>query len=473
MKKLIKKITTTIVALGVAGTMAAMPVMAAAPQEALAAQQEDTIRYLAELAKIFCMDKTNIQDSEKELSSKLEQTVESIFGENIKEDGENILDGIGEAIAGLLGSEVEMVGLYDDTLWDDTVFDDEDVVAFFDLMAMILGEDEGRVVCLDDLGIAIALESYAAIKEDKDGFVYIYATEDSDLPCVVISRSEDGMSIEDYELDLQAVCADEYEDFELVDDEHYTTEFGTEYSIETCTYTVDGRPVVDTTLYIGIGDAIYAFATEEIAGEESFYDDDYLWGLVYSIWLVDDFDAYNLHVSASKGIDKPFIGLKIDQLSDTVFGDLFGIGDYDDYVALEGLGLALMLGDYATIDYDEDGYVHVYYEEFGKRPYTFIGCSEAGVDSHEYINGLLTMYGVDDEDLDYYEHYEDEDGTEYDTLSYTSEEDGALVQCTGLFITIGDVVYVFITDEDVTDGAESFYDDDYLLDLALSAMLLG
>ena len=72
----------------------------------------------------------------------------------------------------------------------------------------------------------------------------------------------------------------------------------------------------NTSLCIGIGDAIYAFVTEEAAGEDSIYYEDYLWELANSVWMVDDLLEYEFHVNREESIDEPFLDVSMYDFAD-------------------------------------------------------------------------------------------------------------------------------------------------------------
>ena len=159
-------------------------------------------------------------------------------------------------------------------------------------------EKENRIA-LADLNASIEADGYVSVKQEDDGFVYVYASVDGSMPYVIIGRY--GMDSEGFADKFTDYMKGEYPDLDVVSLKEGVEIGGKVFDRVEYSYSVGEYEVRDARLFAGVGDETYMFGTKEVPALGFVVGSDYLEGIAGSFEPLDgSADEYGTVVDAER-----------------------------------------------------------------------------------------------------------------------------------------------------------------------------
>ena len=169
-------------------------------------------------------------------------------------------------------------------------------------------ENDGIEVALDDLDISVRVDGFVLVREDEDGFVYIYTEDDDYIPYVILGCYDMA-----YEKIADAFTDSMTENYPGLDVDllQEGLELGDrEYTKVIYHYQVNNYNIDDTRLFCEYNNKTFMFGMKEIQELDDIIGEDYLESVARSIsMLAGGYDDYKYHVLS----DKPLLFEDIDE----------------------------------------------------------------------------------------------------------------------------------------------------------------
>ena len=158
-------------------------------------------------------------------------------------------------------------------------------------------EEEGYKIALDDLNISIRVEDFTAMRQDEDGFVYIYTGTDGSIPYVILGSYD--VEYEKVVDGFTGLMQKTYSDLD-VDFLYEGLEIGDlEFTKVIYRYKISGYDACDTRLFCDYMGTSYMFGMKEVEDLEFTVGEDYLEAVAGSIEiLAGGYSDYEYHVDA-------------------------------------------------------------------------------------------------------------------------------------------------------------------------------
>lgn len=160
----------------------------------------------------------------------------------------------------------------------------------------------GDQVALDDLGIAVSVEDYVAIRQ-TDGFVYVYTWEDGAIPYVIIGAYD--FVDEDFPGLFTDYMAGSYPDLAVTQPASRVTLGGDSFERIGYQYAVSGYTVEDTRLFLEWNERTYMLGAKQVPALGYSLPDGALERIAASLApIVGGEDAYARHVDSTRSAFK-------------------------------------------------------------------------------------------------------------------------------------------------------------------------
>ena len=153
-------------------------------------------------------------------------------------------------------------------------------------------------IALNDLGISVEADYYTTVRQDDDGFVYIYTIEDDSIPYVIIGQYN--YTSDDFPDDFTEYMNEQYDDLKETSRDSVTID-GLDFDRVTYEYTVSGYDVNDTRLFHAMNDSTYMFGAKEVPELDYVVDYDFLEDVAGSMKPLED-SEYNTYVDSGHDI---------------------------------------------------------------------------------------------------------------------------------------------------------------------------
>ena len=153
-------------------------------------------------------------------------------------------------------------------------------------------------IALNDLGISVEADHYTTVRQDDDGFVYIYTIEDDSIPYVIIGQYN--YTSDDFTDDFTEYMNEQYEDLKETSRDSVTID-GLDFDRVTYEYTVSGYDVNDTRLFHAMNDSTYMFGAKEVPELDYVVDYDFLEDVAGSMKPLKD-SEYSTYVDSDHDI---------------------------------------------------------------------------------------------------------------------------------------------------------------------------
>ena len=161
-----------------------------------------------------------------------------------------------------------------------------------------------ETVALDDVGISIWAEDYVAIRQDEDGFVYVFTESDDAIPYVIVGVYED--VYDDVAAAFTDYISSFYDDLTTAGPAQTVTLGGKNFTRVDYRYTVSGYTVEDTRLFVEFGGNTYMFGAKEVPALDMLVGEGYLEHIAASFApLAGGYDDYALHVDSETSVEAP------------------------------------------------------------------------------------------------------------------------------------------------------------------------
>lgn len=161
-------------------------------------------------------------------------------------------------------------------------------------------ERNADAIALNDLGISVTADYYTTVREDDDGFVYIYTIEDDSIPYVIIGQYK--FTADDFPSDFTEYMNEQYDDLKETSRDSVTID-GLDFDRVTYEYTVSGYDVNDTRLFREMDDSTYMFGAKEVPELDYVVDYDFLEDVAGSMKPLKG-DNYEYYVDSEHDITK-------------------------------------------------------------------------------------------------------------------------------------------------------------------------
>lgn len=161
----------------------------------------------------------------------------------------------------------------------------------------------GDLIALDDLNISVRASDYVSIRQDEDGFVYIYTMEDDSIPYVIIGKY--GFTAPDFADQFTEYMASNYADLQVEQGATpLTLGGGKSYTLIVYNYSISGYDAIDVRLFRELNGSTYMFGTKVVSELGLAIPNGYIEQVAGSMELLAGGDSdYPLHVDSTRSIE--------------------------------------------------------------------------------------------------------------------------------------------------------------------------